>query len=203
MRRYHIHPKEHLLHCECTQGRIEDISCYSCHEQLVLTPFTREIVSTRMPMSAQQPSQALTIDFKSGHSWVGTRAFVFYPSPVVFAFVVKYSPPPPPLPPPSTPPPRRSPTITTHRSRENSCLAEERLWGGRSEQALMDNIGVTNDSDASLEICAYLGGALERYFVHWGARGRRPLRPKMEVEMKTGEECRIKRGSKRCRRPIG
>ena len=200
MRRYHIHPKEHLLHCECTQRRIEDISCYSCHEQLVLTPFTREIVSTRMPMSAQQPSQALTIDFKSGHSWVGTRAFVFYPSPVAFAFVVKYSPPPPPLPPPTS----QHPSSETLTNNNYTPISGELMFGGRalvgvrSEQALMDNIGVTNDSDASLEICAYLGGALERYFVHWGASRR-----KMEVEMKTGEECRIKGGSKRCRRPIG
>jgi glycine/D-amino acid oxidase-like deaminating enzyme len=46
------------------------------------------------------------------------------------------------------------------------------MLGGRAEAALMDNVGVTDDSQTDFEVTAYLGGALERYFQPgWGEEG--------------------------------
>lgn len=107
------------------------VSCYSCHERLVVTPFTLSAEEDRTYSSAYArtaTSQVLTIDSESGHSWIGTRAFVFYPSPVAFAFDYATQLLPSTIPSPTSQhlPTRRSATITTHRARENSCLAEER-----------------------------------------------------------------------------
>ena len=41
---------------------------------------------TFYPWCRRRSYLVLTIDSESGHSWIGTRAFVFYPSPVAFAF---------------------------------------------------------------------------------------------------------------------
>ncbi|KAF7340420.1 Nucleotide-binding domain-containing protein [Mycena venus] len=46
------------------------------------------------------------------------------------------------------------------------------MLGGRAEAAMMDNIGVADDSETDFEVTAYLGGALERYFEPgWGEEG--------------------------------
>ena len=121
-------------------------------------------------MSAQRPSQDLTTDDKSDHSWAGTRAFVFYPSSVAFAFdyLTQLL---PSTPSSSTPQCPSSETLTNNNYPPTSgelMFGGGALIGGRSEQALMDNIGVTDDSGADFEICAYLGGALARYFANWG-----------------------------------
>lgn len=43
------------------------------------------------------------------------------------------------------------------------------MLGGRSEAALLANIGVVDDSTGDFEIEAYLSGALQQYFSeHWG-----------------------------------
>ncbi|KAJ3503010.1 hypothetical protein NLJ89_g8627 [Agrocybe chaxingu] len=46
------------------------------------------------------------------------------------------------------------------------------VLGGKSEDALLDNIGISDDSGTDFVVEAYLAGSLERYFAdQWGAEG--------------------------------
>lgn len=127
-------------------------------------------------MSAQRPSQGLTTSHNDSFSWAGMRAFVFYPSSTAFAFdyLTQLL--------PSTASAAKlqhpsSETLTDFNYPPSSgelMFGGGALLGGRGEQALMDNIGVTDDSGADFEICAYLGGALERYFLNWGPEAAPP-----------------------------
>ncbi|KAJ7658003.1 nucleotide-binding domain-containing protein [Mycena olivaceomarginata] len=89
-------------------------------------------------------------------SWAGTRAFVFYPgtSMLAFDYLTQH--------PPTPAETRRIPLM----------FGGGAMLGGRAEAALMDNVGVTDDSQTDFEVTAYLGGALERYFQPgWGEEG--------------------------------
>ncbi|KAJ7649372.1 nucleotide-binding domain-containing protein [Mycena polygramma] len=119
----------------------------------LLPGMRRKIVPIRVRMTTQRPGRSLG---KAGNasSWAGTRAFVFYPwtSMLVFDYLDDQSP--------------------------ASCTAGELMFGGgamlggRAEATMMDNIGITDDSESDFEVSAYLGGALERYFAPgWGEEG--------------------------------
>ena len=156
-----------------TSQVIHATNAWSSH---LIPGMRKKIVPTRVHMSAQRPGQGLTTDPDSGHSWAGTRAFVFYPSSVAIAFdyltqLLPYT--------TSSPTLQHSSSETLTYNNYPPTYGElmfggGELVGGRSEQALMDNIGVTDDSDTDFEICAYLGGSLERYFANWGSEATLP-----------------------------
>ncbi|KAK7065001.1 hypothetical protein R3P38DRAFT_2827471 [Favolaschia claudopus] len=132
-----------------------------------------KIIPVRVHMTAQRPGRSLGRDSSSNDSirnWAGKRSFVFYPgaSMSFFDYLTQF-----PL--ASTP----FPTSTNFKQGENAypARAGELLFGGgaalggRGEAAMMENVGVADDSAVDFEIGAYLGGAMERYFEGWGAEG--------------------------------
>ncbi|KAJ7223545.1 nucleotide-binding domain-containing protein [Mycena pura] len=113
----------------------------------LLPGMRRKIVPMRAHMTAQRPGRAL------GADWAGRRAFVFYPgaSPVAFDY------------------------LTQQTGAGELMFGGGALLDGRAEPALLDNLGVANDSGEDFGIAAYLGGALARYFSPaWGAEGGTP-----------------------------
>ncbi|KAF9054154.1 FAD dependent oxidoreductase [Panaeolus papilionaceus] len=141
----------------------------------------KKIVPTRLHMSAQRPGRGLTAPSLSptsggsaaGRSWVGERAFVFYPASHDWAFDYLTQLLPPPVPDNDT----ANADSTSTTTRRFPPTQGEFMFGGgatlagRSDTLLMENIGRTDES-ADFEIEAYLSGALERYFrPHWGTEG--------------------------------
>ncbi|KAF9562908.1 FAD dependent oxidoreductase [Agrocybe pediades] len=171
---------------------IHATNAWSSH---LLPGLRRKIVPVRAHMSAQRPGQGLsrqkpiyTCDNSSGLSvpWAGSRAFVFYPGTEDhgYEYLTQLLPAALPQNPPS---PSRSTsnnsgdTLTDDTKRLPLPTAGEFMFGGgamlggQSETALMNALGVADDSDTDFVIESYLGGALERYFgKHWGEEGNEP-----------------------------
>ncbi|KAJ6459663.1 nucleotide-binding domain-containing protein [Mycena sanguinolenta] len=136
----------------------------------LLPNMRRKIVPVRAHMTAQRPGSALGQDGAGSSSWTGTRAFVFYPGTSMFAFDYL------------TQQPTTGEVDGSSESKDDgirtcdvAASAGELMFGGgamlggRAEAAIMDNIGVSDDSQTDFEVTAYLGGALERYFEPgWG-----------------------------------
>ncbi|KAJ7152355.1 nucleotide-binding domain-containing protein [Mycena filopes] len=122
----------------------------------LLPGLRRKIVPMRGYMTAQRPGRTLA------PSSTGKRAFVFYPGTSMLAFDYLTQQP-------------GSPDNGAHPAPTGELMfGGGASLGGRAESALLDNIGITDDSEADSDfaVTAYLGGALERYFAPgWGAEG--------------------------------
>ncbi|KAJ7159656.1 nucleotide-binding domain-containing protein [Mycena filopes] len=122
----------------------------------LLPGLRRKIVPMRAYMTAQRPGRTLA------PSSTGKRAFVFYPGTSMLAFDYLTQQP-------------GSPDNGAYPAPAGELMfGGGASLGGRAEAALLDNIGVTDDSEADSDfaVTAYLGGALERYFAPgWGAEG--------------------------------
>ncbi|KAJ7765416.1 nucleotide-binding domain-containing protein [Mycena maculata] len=143
----------------------------------LLPPMRAKIVPVRGHMSAQRPGMGLgrsqsdigqtrpagasdsVLTLADPASWLGRRSFVMY-SGGMYDYLTQQ-----PLAPLSSqsvyPPP----------------AAEFMLGGGAArgeitEQVFLNEVGVADDRDWSLETGAHLGGALSMYFGGWGAEGR-------------------------------
>jgi hypothetical protein len=100
--------------------------------------------------------------------WASTRAFLFYPSAQEFAsgklqqeFAFDYL--------SQLLPASDDPAKTPLPTSGEFMFGGGAMLGGRSEAALLANIGVVDDSTGDFEIEAYLNGALQQYFSeHWG-----------------------------------
>ncbi|KAF8152841.1 FAD dependent oxidoreductase-domain-containing protein [Mycena galopus ATCC 62051] len=144
----------------------------------LLPGMRRKIVPARMYMTAQRPGCVLGQTAAASAPWTGKRAFVFYPSAsmTVFDYLTQ-----------QPPAGGVKDSSSSHSTEEgsistidvaNPVSAGELMFGGgasiggRAEAALLDNVGVTDDSQTDFDVTAYLGGALERYFEPgWGAEG--------------------------------
>lgn len=112
-----------------------------------------KIVPTRTTMTAQRPGRGLS------RSWVGSRAFVFYPieDSSVFQYLTQL------LPSPLPKDEKWGPSLPTE---------GEFMFGGRVQPSFTNNIGIVDDNTAIFENEAHLGGALERAFApYWGKDG--------------------------------
>ncbi|CAA7262096.1 unnamed protein product [Cyclocybe aegerita] len=144
---------------------IHATNAWSSH---LLPGMRRKIIPVRAHMSAQRPGQGLMPTASPcdppntplpPRTWVGTRAFVFYPTDKDYAYdyltQLRPSRPSNPLP-----------------SAGELMYGGGAVLGGKSEDALLDNIGVSDDSGTDFVVEAYLAGSLERYFAdQWGAEG--------------------------------
>ncbi|KAJ7328488.1 nucleotide-binding domain-containing protein [Mycena albidolilacea] len=143
----------------------------------LLPGMRRKIVPVRLHMTAQRPGRALAQATGGSPSWAGTRAFVFYPGTSMLAFDYLTQHPPTPAETVNDPSASEEGNIRTADAVYPAPAGElmfggGAMLGGRAEAALMDNVGVTDDSQTDFEVTAYLGGALERYFQPgWGEEG--------------------------------
>ncbi|KAK7008002.1 FAD dependent oxidoreductase, partial [Favolaschia claudopus] len=156
----------------------------------LLPEMRTKIIPVRVHMTAQRPGRSLGRDLTSDsdsfsigsiRNWAGKRSFVFYPGASLsfFDYLTQF-----PL--PSTP---SSPSTLNDSNPVGAAKSPfpypapegELLFGGGAalggsgEAAMMQNVGVADDSAVDFEIGAYLGGAMERYFEGWGAEGESSL----------------------------
>ncbi|KAJ6602319.1 FAD dependent oxidoreductase [Mycena sp. CBHHK59/15] len=138
---------------------IHATNAWSSH---LLPGMRRKIVPMRVHMTVQRPGRNLGAAPAGGAPWTGTRSFVFYPGTSPFAFDYLTQMPPPPAESPAAHSPYPPPA-------GEMMFGGGAMLGGRAESALMDNIGIVDDTQCDFEVGAYLGGVLERYFAGWGA----------------------------------
>lgn len=112
---------------------------------------------TRLHMTAQRPGKGLTQSL-----WAGKRSFVFFPGKSEYAFDYLT---------------QLLPSDQCHSDSKYPPTSGEFMFGGgamlggSAEAALFENIGNVDDERSELEVGAYLGGVLERYFSPWGKEG--------------------------------
>ncbi|KAJ6505897.1 nucleotide-binding domain-containing protein [Mycena vitilis] len=161
------HSFQLLTNTPCTNIALAPRMCVHATNAWVshlLPGMRRKIVPIRVHMTAQRPGRSL---WKAGNasSWAGTRAFVFYPwtSMLVFDYLTQQ--------------PGGNGQSSASRPAGELMFGGGAMLGGRAEATMMDNIGITDDSESDFEALlrliffrhAYLGGALERYFAPgWG-----------------------------------
>ncbi|KAJ7751918.1 nucleotide-binding domain-containing protein [Mycena maculata] len=152
----------------------------------LLPGMRRKIVPVRVHMSAQRPGRGL---LPPGQGWAGNRAFVFYPgsAPHAFDYLTQQ-------PVPSSAIDDR--TVADGSGAAYPAPAGELMFGGgaslggHAEGALLENIGIVDDTQNDFVVAAYLGGALERYFAPgWGADASADTND-IEKTKTDGEEAR-------------
>ncbi|KAJ7279444.1 FAD dependent oxidoreductase [Mycena rebaudengoi] len=123
---------------------IHATNAWSSH---LLPQMRTKIVPVGAHMTAQRPG--LDLGNKNSETpWTGSCSFVFYPG--------------------------TSP-IKNAKDALSSSDGELMFGGGTmlgGEATAMKNIGIADDTDCDFEVSAYLGGALERYFLGWGHEGK-------------------------------
>ncbi|PAV19444.1 FAD dependent oxidoreductase [Pyrrhoderma noxium] len=137
-----------------TSHIIHATNAWSSH---LLSGMRRKIVPTRLHMTAQRPGKGLTQSL-----WAGKRSFVFFPGKSEYAFDYLT---------------QLLPSDQCHSDSKYPPTSGEFMFGGgamlggSAEAALFENIGNVDDERSELEVGAYLGGVLERYFSPWGKEG--------------------------------
>jgi glycine/D-amino acid oxidase-like deaminating enzyme len=135
----------------------------------LLPGMQRKIVPVRVHMTAQRPGRNLGHGIANSPPWAGTRSFVFYSSTSMSAFDYLT---------------QQPPADGASDAKDSKNITADMIYpvpagelmfgggarlGGRSEAAILDNIGIADDSQSDFDVEAYLGGALERYFaLGWG-----------------------------------
>ncbi|KAF9480280.1 FAD dependent oxidoreductase [Pholiota conissans] len=149
---------------------IHATNAWSSH---LLPGMRKKIIPTRLHMSTQRPGYGLmpapsNPQPNSQSNWASTRAFLFFSSmqeissgklkpEFAFDYLTQLL------------PASDDPTTTPLPTSGEFMFGGGAMLGGRSEGALLSNIGVVDDSAGDFEIEAYLSGALQQYFAeHWG-----------------------------------
>ncbi|PPQ66146.1 hypothetical protein CVT26_010869 [Gymnopilus dilepis] len=154
----------------------------------LLPGLRKKIIPVRAHMTAQRPGKGLSpANDPNIPQWAGTRAFVFYPSQLEVAYEYLTQLLPSPSPNSETPP---SFTVQDTADTQPKALAASShslptagefmygggvIVGGEGEAAMMNALGVADDSGSDFVVDSYLAGSLERYFAgHWGEEGNDP-----------------------------